>query len=189
MTDPSSLPQPGSVPTARPDPPLSGATSFEAMFRAELGYVLSSLRRLGVREGDVEDVAHDVFVVAYRKLADFDPTRPRRPWLFGIAVRVASDYRRLARHRYERPDDEARADASATEGDDADHERRSLVRRGLAALDLDKRAVLILHDVEGHAMPEVAAALGLPLNTAYSRLRAARERFRAAISPGGGGTP
>lgn len=181
MTDPSRSPQLGGVPSAEPS--LVGRASFESMFREELGYVLNSLRRLGVRESDVEDLAHDVFVVAYRKQGELDPARPRRPWLFGIALRVASDYRRLFRNRYERPAIDPEAErAAAPEQQGADLERRRLVQRGLDTLDLDKRAVLVLHDVEGHAMPEIAAALAIPLNTAYSRLRAARERFRAAIT-------
>jgi RNA polymerase sigma-70 factor (ECF subfamily) len=176
MMDPARSPQCPSVPV----PPDAGRASFESMFREELGYVINSLKRLGVRESDAEDVAHDVFVVAYRKQADFDPGRPRRPWLFGIALRVASDYRRLARNRYERPSADPESAASSSDG--VDVERRRIVQRGLDTLDLDKRAVLVLHDVEGHAMPEVADALGIPLNTAYSRLRAARERFRAAVT-------
>lgn len=167
-----------------------GNEAFEALFRRELGYVLATLRRLGVRPGDVEDLAHDVFVVAFRRLGDLDPARPPRPWLFGIALRVAADYRRLARHRYERSDDEQAGRTPAPDAPAGEQvERRGLVQRGLDALDLDKRAVLILHDVEGHGMPEIAAALGIPLNTAYSRLRLARERFRRAVTDPRGGEP
>lgn len=184
MTD-----RPGSAQTSGVPSAAVGQASFESMFREELGYVMNTLRRLGVPDRDVEDVAHDVFVVAYRKHEEFDPQRPRRPWLFGIALRVAADHRRLFRNRFERPVFDPTAEvAAATEHGAEDLERRRIVQRGLDALDLDKRAVLVLHDVEGHAMPEVASALGIPLNTAYSRLRAARERFRAAITGEGAST-
>lgn len=173
-----------------PDVEVVDRATFEAMFRRELGYVLASLRRLGVSPGDVEDLAHDVFVVAFRRLADLDPRRSPRPWLFGIALRVAADHRRLARHRYERTDGDpaVHARAEASRASDA-VERRSVVQRGLDALDLDKRAVLVLHDVEGHAMPEIADVLQIPLNTAYSRLRLARARFRQAVTELKGGGP
>src|SRR5690606_1467731 len=125
------------VPPAVAHAPPAGAVPdavFEAMFRRELGYVLASLRRLGVRPGDVEDLAHDVFVVALRRLADLDPARPARPWLFGIALRVAADHRRLARNRYERADDARTADAPARGAPESDAiERRSVVQRGLDA--------------------------------------------------------
>ncbi|MBK6515836.1 MAG: hypothetical protein IPG04_17515 [Polyangiaceae bacterium] len=77
--------------------------AFANVFAAELPYVLRSLRRLGALPADVEDLGHDVFMVVHRELARFDPARPIRPWLFGIAFRVASDHRRLARVRREVP--------------------------------------------------------------------------------------
>src|SRR5689334_8515619 len=72
--------------------------TFRAIFEAEFAYIFNTLRRLGVREPDLEDVTHDVFITVNRLLSEFDPSRPLRPWLFGFAFRVASDYRRLARH-------------------------------------------------------------------------------------------
>src|SRR6185295_5196731 len=77
------------------------AAQFRAVFEAEYSYMCHSLRRLGVRAGDLEDVAHDAFIVVLRHLRDYDTSRPLRPWLFGIAYRVALDHRRLARHRRE----------------------------------------------------------------------------------------
>jgi len=172
--------------TVRDDPAhVATAISFRAVFETEFGYVWNTLRRLGVAERDAEDVAHDAFVVVHRRLGDFDADRPLRPWLFGIAYRTASDYRRLARHRREVMDDthEAeRADASPlAEERLADAEARALFLRTLEELTLDRRAVLVMHDLDGHPIPEVAAALSIPLNTAYSRLRLAREDFKAAL--------
>lgn|GEM_PF-3465459 len=73
---------------ARPD--------LAAIFDEQFGYVWSTLRRLGVREAEIEDLSHDVFLRVHARLADCDPTRPIRPWPFGFAYRLASDYRRLA---------------------------------------------------------------------------------------------
>jgi len=61
-------------------------------------YVWKTLRRLGVPPQDLEDLVHDLFVVVHRHLGDYDPTRPVRPWLFGIAVRIVADFRRSARN-------------------------------------------------------------------------------------------
>ena len=159
--------------------------AFESIFRSELPYVLATLRRLGARSADIEDLAHDVFVVVHRRLGDYDTTRPLRPWLVGIAVRIAADDRRLARRRWEREDDGAveRATASghSPEQQALAAERRAMALVGLDALDLEKRAVLVLHDIDGEPVTEIAHALGIPVNTAYSRLRLARERFREAI--------
>ena len=69
-----------------PRPPVPSLTDIYA---AEVRWLWRVLWRLGVPERDLEDVAHDVFVVVHRKLPDYDPTRPLRPWLFGICFRVA----------------------------------------------------------------------------------------------------
>lgn len=154
-----------------------------ALFEAECAYVLHSLRRLGVPHDDCADVAHEVFLVAFRLLPACDRTRPMRPWLFGIAYRVAAAQRRLARVRREVPsEDLERPDHAAGADEQLDQRRRErLVQEALGALDLERRAVFVMHDIDGHPMPEIAEVLGIPLNTGYSRLRLAREAFAARI--------
>ena len=156
---------------------------FRALFEEQFAYVWSVLVRVGVRTEDVEDLAHEVFLSVYRRLADYDPARPPRPWLFGFAVRVAAAHRRRAHRRYEVlalaptvEDGGAPADQQLV-----DHEERSLLLRALDELDLDRRAVLVAHEWDGVPIPELARALGIPLNTAYSRLRSAREDLAAAV--------
>jgi len=141
------------------------------------------LRRLGVPERDVEDVAHDMFVIVHQRLADFDATRPVRPWLFGIAFRVASDRRRKASVQRESLDVQLLEPSVPAEAERGlvENERRAFVRRALECVELDRRAVLVLHEIDGVPIPRVAESLGIPLNTAYSRLRLAREEFRAAV--------
>jgi RNA polymerase sigma-70 factor (ECF subfamily) len=171
---------------ARPSPqemPAPAPVGFEAAFRGEFDYVWFTLRRLGVHPRDLEDVTHDVFVLVHRHFDRYDPSRPIRPWLFGFAYRAAADYRRLARHRIEIRDDLAdMADPAASAVDRAAaRQSLELAWTALERLDLDRRAVFVLHEVEGYAMPEIASALQIPLNTAYSRLRVARDQFARAV--------
>ena len=157
--------------------------TFRAVFESELSFVWNSLRRFGVTDRDLEDVAHEVFVVVDRRLDEYDPARPLRPWLFAIAFRCASDYRRLARHRHETlVDQEVERVDSANPVDDilVATQEKNLARRALLAVPEDCRAVLVLHDFEEASMHDVAAALGVPLKTAYSRLRIGREELIAA---------
>ncbi len=154
---------------------------FRVLFEEHFDYVYRSLRRLGVSERDLEDVTHDVFLEVHKASARLDPARPPKPWLFAFAFRVASDYRRLGRHRLTLVDE---VDAQAVERTDEALLRaddRALVARALEGLDLDQRAVLVLHDIDEVAVPEIAASLDIPLNTAYSRLRAARSAFAEAV--------
>lgn len=157
--------------------------SFRVVFDAEHGYVWNTLRRLGVREADLKDQSQEVFMVIHGLLPDYDPSRPLRPWLFGIAYRIALRYRALARHRreaFEEVDDRADAAPRADEQLEA-AQRRAMVLEAIESIDLPKRAVFVMSEIDGATMPEIAEALAVPLNTAYSRLRLAREEFAAAI--------
>lgn len=158
----------------------STQSRFRRVFRGEFEFVTGLARRLGVRASDTEDVAHEVFVVFFRRIREYDKTRPVRPWLFGIAVRVASDYRRLARNARELPfgacDDaitSARRDAPDAQVLDGE------ILRSLEAIPLERRAVLVMHDLLGYSMPEIARELEIPLNTGYTRLRLARDAVQS----------
>jgi RNA polymerase sigma-70 factor, ECF subfamily len=156
---------------------------FRAVFEREFDYVWASLQRLGVAPRDLEDVAQEVFVHVHRRLDDYDPTRPIRPWLFAFAFRCASDWRRLARHRVEVMAGGAEFEAPTPAADEilARGQERALVSRALEHVEVGRRAVLILHDLEECPMTEIAEALGIPLFTSYSRLRVAREEFTVAV--------
>lgn len=156
-----------------PDQPSGGGEiTFDAVYEREFDYVWRSCGRLGVPEADLADAVHDVFLVLHRRWADVDQTRPLRPWLFGIARRVAAG---IGRKRREVLDE---VDAQAEPVDPA----RQLLWAALALLDDDRRLAVILHDLEGHSAPEVAAMLELSVNTVYSRLRLARADLAAAVA-------
>lgn len=161
----------------------SGRERFGALFGTEFAYVWTTLRRLGVKAADLEDVTHDVFIQVYKKIDTYDPARPPRPWLFAFAYRTASDYRRLARHREDASGDVPEVAAGAPRADEllVAREESALVHAALAALDLERRAVLVAFEMDGVPMKDVAEAMQIPLNTAYSRLRLAREDFSAAV--------
>ena len=156
---------------------------FRTLFHDQFSYVWNALRRLGVRDTDLEDVTHDVFLRVYRHLDAYDASRPIRPWLFAFAFRAASDHRRLARHRIELLDDSVHAIDPSPPADDrvAAGEDRAMILAALDAIDLPRRAVFILHEVDELTVPDVAATLEIPVNTAYSRLRLAREEFGEAM--------
>jgi len=172
---------------AEPIGPVVAIVDFDdlaALYEQHFDYVWRSLRRLGVAPRDQEDLAHEVFLSFFRTRAGFDRSRPLKPWLFGIAFRVASDFRRLARNRLEIPDGDDTESVDQTPDAEAQAvaaERRRLVMAGLDALSLDQRAVVVLHDLDGYSMPEIAEVLEAPLNTLYSRLRLGRAEFGKAV--------
>jgi RNA polymerase sigma-70 factor (ECF subfamily) len=159
------------------------APDFLSVFQNHAAYIWHTLRRLGIQEADLEDVAHDVFIQVYRQLDQYDPVRPIRPWLFAFAFRKASEHRRQSRFRLEvlgEPADPP--DIAPTALDQVLRlEALNLGHAALAELELGQRAVFVLHELDDCAMPEVALALEIPLNTAYSRLRLARAEFAKAV--------
>jgi RNA polymerase sigma-70 factor, ECF subfamily len=160
---------------ARPD--------LGAVFNDYFDYVWNTLERLGVRRTDLEDVTDEVFAKVCGRFGDYDPTRPIRPWLFGFAYRVAADYRRSARFRFEvtwEPPEQVDATRPVDERMEVEEERR-LVLHALASLDLAPRAILIMYEIDGIPVPEIAQVLGIPRNTAQSRLRLARGQLAEAL--------
>jgi RNA polymerase sigma-70 factor (ECF subfamily) len=168
---------------------------FRELFDSQLSYVWGVLRRLGVREADTEDLALEVFLHVHRRIAEYDESRPVRPWLFGFAYRIAARHRQKAHLRREVLGDAPDAASAHPSAEDqlATRQARDVVHEALDGVDLDRRAVLVLHDWDGVPITEVAEALGIPLNTAYSRLRVAREELTAAVkrlcARRGGGRP
>ena len=153
---------------------------FEA-FQREFDYLCRTLRRLGVAPADLEDEAHEVFLVLSRKWADYDPTRPLRPYLFGIAYRVVAARRRRRAREHPLGTHEVEDPAPHPDQVIESARARELVLRALARVPLPRRAVLVMHDIEELPMRVITATLSVPLFTGYSRLRKARREFEAAV--------
>lgn len=163
------------------------AFDFRKAYDQHVRHVWLTLRRLGVPERDLDDATHEVFVVLHRRQDAFDATRPLRPWLSGIAYRVAADTRKRAYRRHEQTPLDAilgGGPADPSPGPDAQLETRQahdLVHQALEGLDLKRRIIFVMHELDELPCPAIAAALDLPLNTVYTRLRAARAQFAQFI--------
>ncbi len=154
-------------------PPGSGLEVFDEIYEHQFEYVCRTLGRFGVPPGDLHDAAHEVFLVLYRRWNEVDVARPIRPWLFGVARRVASAARAKRR--------EAASDVDTPSVEDPLVAQRNLLWKAMGSLDDDRRAVVILHDLEGHSGAEIAAMLAIPVNTVHSRLRLARAELLAIV--------
>ena len=154
------------------------------MYEAHFDFVWRSLRRLGVPEAQLEDAVHDVFLVVHRRLPEFQGKSSLKTWLFAIAMRVSQNVRRsLSRRPSELVENEVAAEAQASPDEQAERSRAvQLGVRLLNELDADKRAVFILAELEQLPASEISDMLKIPLFTVYSRLRAARRAFEAALA-------
>jgi len=169
--------------------PRSGSEvpTLRAIFDEYSAFVWRTIKHLGVPERDVQDVCQEVFVVIHRKLDSFEGRSSLRTWVYGICIRTASDYRRRAHVRREQTVDEVPSvNFEASQEQDLERSRhRERLLELLAELDEEKRQVFILYEIEELEMKEIAEAMGTPLQTAYSRLRAARQILARALGETG----
>jgi RNA polymerase sigma factor (sigma-70 family) len=167
----------------QPESGEAGPASFVEAFRRHYALVHRMLRVYGVDEALLDDAAQDVFIVVHRRWNDYDGSTAFRNWLIGIVRRVASGYRRAGRRLRSRLEqlEPPRAPASI-ETKLAQREELARVEAFIAQLGTRHREVFVLAELEGLTAPEVAETLGIKLNTVYSRLRVARERFRVMMA-------
>lgn len=167
----------------RPADPPEVAPPFEEIYDTHFDFVWRAVRRLGVPEASTDDAVQDVFLVVHRRRASFEGRSSLKTWLYGIVLRVARDHRR----RRDRKDhgvalDHELADPGSGPAElAAKHEALRILDRILDELSEDKREIFVLAEVAELTVPEIASLLELNLNTAYSRLRAARAEFEAAL--------
>jgi RNA polymerase sigma-70 factor (ECF subfamily) len=152
--------------------------SFDEIYAAHFAFVWRILRTFGVAEAALEDAAQDVFVVVHRRLPEFEGRSTVTTWLFAIARRVAGGYRRKRTTEVLADEPAGTADTFAAL---SRAEATATVLGILDHMDEDKRIVFALVELEQLSVPEVARILELNLNTAYSRLRLARQAFETAV--------
>lgn len=159
----------------------SALPPLEELYDAHCEFVFRVLRRLGVPEASVEDAVQDVFVVVLDRGDGFEGRSTFRTWLYGIALRVARRARRRQRHEAN-VDDVPLPDARPGPARWIEHaEELALLDALLEELDEPFREVFVLAEIEQLTAPQIADITGVPVNTAYSRLRLARRRFEAAL--------
>ncbi|MDC0673707.1 RNA polymerase sigma factor [Nannocystis radixulma] len=178
------------APRTEPGPPdasvVAGATSvltlcLESLFREHHDFVWRSARRLGCPPSHVDDAVQEVFVIAARKMAEIPPSKTKG-WLFCTTRHVVRNYRRGHTRRENRetaactfsptyaPDPSSRYDAACE------------LLELLESLDEERRVIFVLATLEQMTAPQIAAILGIKLNTVYSRLRLAREELKQAVA-------
>jgi RNA polymerase sigma-70 factor, ECF subfamily len=156
--------------------------SLSALYQAHAKALHRFLRNQTGLGSDVDDLLQNVFVTAWQKRDQWSQLESPKGWLFGIAVRIALAANRRARFRRLLGLEFARATPSAAVARSPEHsldlqERRELARAALTRMSERKRAAFILFEIEGLSGEEVAAAMGCPVGTVWTRLSHARREF------------
>lgn len=158
--------------------PVSVPT-FDEVYARHVAFVWRIARVFGVADAALEDTVQEVFLVVHRRLGEFEGRSAITTWLFEITRRVAL----AARRRVGRTEPlEAEPTGTADTFAEASRtEAAAIVAEIMDGMDEDQRIVFALVELEQLTVPEVAAMVGVKLNTAYSRLRLARHAFEAAV--------
>jgi len=165
----------------RAELPASSLTlELKPLFERHYASVWRLLRRFGVPSAALDDAAQEVFWIAARRLSDIR-AGSEAAFLYGVALRVASNLLRRERHPAA---DELELSFLAHAGPSpeealAERQRRALLDVVLARMPLELRTVFVLFELEGLEVRAIAELEGLPVGTASSRLRRAREEFSA----------
>jgi RNA polymerase sigma-70 factor, ECF subfamily len=158
--------------------------NFAALYKEYFAFVWRTMAALGVAEPALDDAVQDAFVVVHRRLSEFEGRSSAKTWLFSIAHRVALNHRRRERRKGGLAELSPKLPCSAPDPLEATEHRQSwrLVEHFLDGLDDDRRAVFVLCLLEGASAPEASEALGVKVNTIYSRLHALRAAFRESLA-------
>lgn len=166
--------------------PADHAAAFEELYETWVDHVARWIRALGGPQGDREDLVQDVFLVAYRRLPDFDGRNPAG-WLYRIARRRVRDFRRLRWFKYlvlgngaVPPSGTVHTGASPVES--LEQKRAGeLLERLLEELNPEQRAAFVLFEIEGYAGQEIASLQGVPVNTVWARIHTARKKLKRRL--------
>ncbi|HXU61429.1 MAG TPA: sigma-70 family RNA polymerase sigma factor [Polyangia bacterium] len=156
-------------------------TSCIGVYERELDYLFETLHRLGASPRETEDLAHEVFLVLHRNWPQLDLTRPFRPYLFAVAFRVVCAHRR--RRGREVPYAYLEIEDPTVDPEESlrSHESNRLLMAALDAVPLARRGVVVMHDLDGCSVVEIAAQLSLTRFGVYARLRKGRKELASAL--------
>jgi len=160
---------------------------FDSIYTQYIDFVRFSARYFGVAPTAMDDVVQEVFMVIHRKLGTLRQPESLRSWIYSIVRRTVTDHRRTQRTRHasdlllsffvETQQETQPTPLELTEQSEA----AALLWGLLEEIDPAKREVLILVETQGMTVPEISDGLEIPLDTVYTRLRAARIAFEAAL--------
>jgi RNA polymerase sigma-70 factor, ECF subfamily len=159
--------------------------AFREIFRNHRADVARLVQRMTGRPSDLEDIVQEVFLQVYRSIKDFRGQSRFSTWLYRVTVNVVLMQRRAARSRpvlHEAPEDGFGPDLRELPDDQVARARRvTAFYRLLDRLSDKKRAVFVLHELEGLSPTEIAKVVGAPVLTVRTRLFYARRELLALL--------
>ena len=168
-----------SVHAPRPAPPPE--TGCLDTFDRELDYVYGTLQRLGARPSDMDDLLQDVFLILHSNWSTLDTTRRLRPWLFGVAFRVVRTQRRRRARECCDPELDPIDSALGPEAFLQEQESLALLSAALDRIPAGRRSVVVMHDIDGLEVVDIAHKMGMTKFGVYARLYKGRKELASVV--------
>jgi len=160
---------------------VAAPLAFDDVYAAHFEYTYRVVVRLAGR-AHAEDLTQEVFAVVHRRLAEWRGEAKLTTWLFQIAYRVVGSHVRRERlRRLLGAGVREHVEVATPLGDLERVEESRRLAGALARLSWTKRAVLVLHEVEGWSCELIAERMGNPVGTVWTRLHHARRELAAAL--------
>jgi RNA polymerase sigma-70 factor (ECF subfamily) len=142
------------------------ALAWRTLYDRHFGKVARLVHALGIADSEADDLCQEIFLIVYRHLRSFRGEARLGTWIHRLATREAIRYAKR-RSRAERP---------ALPRDWAENEaaRRQYLAQLLAQLPPERRLALVLFEIEGRSVDEIAEACGCAVNTVWTRIHRAR---------------
>jgi RNA polymerase sigma-70 factor (ECF subfamily) len=162
--------------------------AFRELYRTHRGHVARLVQRILGPDAEVEDVIQEAFIQVYRSLPSFQGSSLLSTWIHRVAVNVALQHIRRRKRQRAGPVVMTSEPPEPVSNDPAPEEEvlwRDRMRKLYTALDTlsaKKRAVFVLHEIEGMSAEEVAKVMHAPLITVRTRLFYARKALYAALA-------
>lgn len=155
--------------------------AWRELYRTHYAAAAAFLRKLGVREGDLDDATQEVFAQLFRSLPQFRREAQLRTWLYRLCATQARRLRRFRVVSAALGTWLGMAKDAATGQELPTELARQRVAAALDRLNEGERLVFVLYELEGLSGEEVSQIAGCPIATVWRRLHYARARFRGAI--------
>jgi RNA polymerase sigma-70 factor (ECF subfamily) len=167
------------------------AQSFEPLIQKYSPRVFATVRRYARRESEVADIAQEVWLKAFQKLASFRGEAPFEHWLMRMTVRTCYDFLRAHQRNRELNFSELsdpetnwleRFVAHDTEGTEHADAARMLVERVLQALSPPARLIITLLEIEDRSVKEIATLTGWSVPLVKVRAFRARAEMKKVLA-------
>jgi RNA polymerase sigma-70 factor (ECF subfamily) len=162
------------------------ALAWRTLYDRHHGKVARLVHALGIVDGEADDLCQEIFLIVYRHLRSFRGDARLATWIHRLATREAFRHAKRKRTRRALLEMLSRAERPAVPRDWAENEaaRRRYLNQLLARLPPERRLALVMFEIEGRPVDEIAEVCGCAVNTVWTRIHRARTQLEKLVKEG-----